>query len=204
MGSDILAPRAHTALLHTSTESVFSKCLTDVKCFGTPNINLVRGKSPPELCGWGQQCKVDSLTCLTSLSARFITNERMLLGQEKQSHGAWMGWLQIFTCTHSISHFVLSFGFWAWKTLYLSDRSSKTTVDCLKAMGNAFFASPTFFLPSSFYSIAPSCSSLSLLSPLIGASLYRSRNALTGSESGGAHLPHVPKKDYLVFFLRIY
>lgn len=155
--------RTHTALLHASTESVFNKCLTDVKCFGTPNINLVRGKSPSELCGWGQQCKVDSLTCLTSLSARFITNERMLLGQEKQSHGAWMGWLQIFTCTPWISHFVLSFGFWAWKTLYLSDRSSKTTVDCLKAMGNAFFASPTFFLPSSFYSIAPSCSSLSLL-----------------------------------------
>lgn len=42
---------------------------------------------------------------------------------------------------------------------------------------------------------------------LIGVSLYRRRDALTGSESGGAHLPHVPRRTtcvFFFFFLRVF
>lgn len=35
---------------------------------------------------------------------------------------------------------------------------------------------------------------------LIGVSLYRRRVALTGSESGSTHLPHIPKRTTCFFF----
>lgn len=137
------------ALVHVSAEYVFSKSEPDVKCFGTPTSTWQGQVS--ELSGWGQRCKGDNLSGLTPL-----LHASLLMGRCSWGRGNRVGfeaWPWSFNrptsdfCVDSLGLVPLHRGCRAWKSHCLSDKSSKGTVDCLIAMGNAFIP-PTLFLPS--------------------------------------------------------